>query len=148
MRVTLDILPSHSMGRDSQSSRTGFLVQRDEPSLVPFRFGLTVSPQALPSREPRGRFSVLLVSATWFSLPHHLTWFSSDGNGKRDVEWFPRSCFYPRERLTAEPLNTLALSICYPIDRDRHKNKPTTVRLETQDREAIEHIKELYGCPS
>src|SRR5260370_16992743 len=48
------------MGRDSQSSRTGFLVQRDKPSLVPFRFGLIVSPQALPSREPRGRFSVLL----------------------------------------------------------------------------------------
>jgi hypothetical protein len=26
--------------------------------------------------------------------------------------------------------------------------KPTTVRLEPQEREAIERIKELYGCPS
>ena len=26
--------------------------------------------------------------------------------------------------------------------------KPTTIRLEPQDRQAIETIKELYGCPS
>jgi hypothetical protein len=40
------------------------------------------------------------------------------------------------------------MSICYPMAMDRHKNKPTTVRLEPQDRQAIERIKELYGCPS
>ena len=31
---------------------------------------------------------------------------------------------------------------------DKHKHKPTTVRLESEDREAIETIKKLYGCPS
>ena len=31
---------------------------------------------------------------------------------------------------------------------DKHMIKPTTVRLEPQDREAIETIKGLYGCPS
>ena len=31
---------------------------------------------------------------------------------------------------------------------DRHTIKPTTVRLEAQDKQAIETIKELYGCPS
>jgi hypothetical protein len=40
------------------------------------------------------------------------------------------------------------MSICYPVFMDKHKHKPTTVRLEPQDREAIETIKKLYGCPS
>ncbi|HET8852897.1 MAG TPA: hypothetical protein VFN02_10245 [Ktedonobacteraceae bacterium] len=31
---------------------------------------------------------------------------------------------------------------------DRHTIKPTTVRLDPQDKQAIEAIKELYGCPS
>jgi len=31
---------------------------------------------------------------------------------------------------------------------DKHTIKPTTVRLEPQDRQAIETIKQLYGCPS
>ena len=30
----------------------------------------------------------------------------------------------------------------------KHTIKPTTVRLEPQDRQAIETIKQLYGCPS
>ncbi len=38
--------------------------------------------------------------------------------------------------------------MCYSRDMDRHKNQATTVRLEPQDRQAIETIKELYGCPS
>ncbi len=40
------------------------------------------------------------------------------------------------------------MSICYPMTMDKHTIKPTTVRLEPQDREAIETIKQLYGCPS
>ncbi len=40
------------------------------------------------------------------------------------------------------------MSICYPMRMDRHTIKPTTVRLEPQDKEAIARIKELYGCPS
>jgi hypothetical protein len=40
------------------------------------------------------------------------------------------------------------MSICYPVTMDKHTIKPTTVRLEPQDREAIETIKHLYGCPS
>jgi hypothetical protein len=31
---------------------------------------------------------------------------------------------------------------------DRHKRQATTVRLEPEDREALERIKHLYGCPS
>ncbi len=30
----------------------------------------------------------------------------------------------------------------------KHTIKPTTVRLEPQDKAAIERIKERYGCPS
>jgi hypothetical protein len=40
------------------------------------------------------------------------------------------------------------MSIWYSVRREKHKIKATTVRLEPQDREAIERIKELYGCPS
>ena len=40
------------------------------------------------------------------------------------------------------------MSICYRVTMDRHTIKPTTVRLEPQDKQAIETIKELYGCPS
>ena len=40
------------------------------------------------------------------------------------------------------------MSICYPMTVDKHTIKPTTVRLEPQDRQAIETIKQLYGCPS
>lgn len=28
------------------------------------------------------------------------------------------------------------------------ENKPTTIRFTQQDRELIEQVKELYGCPS
>ena len=42
----------------------------------------------------------------------------------------------------------MRMSICYPVAIDRHTIKPTTVRLEPQDKQAIEAIKELYGCPS
>jgi hypothetical protein len=31
---------------------------------------------------------------------------------------------------------------------DRHKAAAKTIRLEDQDKEAIAHIRELYGCPS
>jgi hypothetical protein len=34
------------------------------------------------------------------------------------------------------------------MSMDRHTIKPTTVRMTPQDRQAIETIKELYGCPS
>ena len=40
------------------------------------------------------------------------------------------------------------MSICYPVTMGKHTIKPTTVCLEPQEREAIERIKELYGCPS
>jgi Arc/MetJ family transcription regulator len=40
------------------------------------------------------------------------------------------------------------MSRCYPVTMDRHTIKPTTVRLELQDKQAIETIKHLYGCPS
>jgi hypothetical protein len=31
---------------------------------------------------------------------------------------------------------------------EKKAHKPTTMRLSPQDRELIERIKELYGCPS
>ncbi|HEY4036094.1 MAG TPA: hypothetical protein VGL94_19220 [Ktedonobacteraceae bacterium] len=31
---------------------------------------------------------------------------------------------------------------------EKQPNKPTTVRFTPQDKELIEQVKELYGCPS
>src|SRR6516165_10281158 len=42
----LDILPIPQAGWDCGPREPGFLLRRDEPSTVPFVFGLTVSPQA------------------------------------------------------------------------------------------------------
>lgn len=41
---------------------------RVAPSMVPFRFGLAVSPQALPSCWPSGMYSVLELGKTWLSF--------------------------------------------------------------------------------
>src|SRR5260370_14998636 len=58
----------------------------------PFRFGLTVSPQALPSRLPIGRFSVLLLITNVVLVV---------GKIKRGILWFTTLVFLPGETIDA-----------------------------------------------
>ncbi len=40
------------------------------------------------------------------------------------------------------------MAIWYTFSMEKQPNKPTTVRFTPQDKELIEQVKELYGCPS
>jgi hypothetical protein len=67
--VLLDLLPMPEGQGIPIPHGCGFLLPRDMPSLVPFRFGLTVSPQADTASPAARMLYAALISRSW-QVPH------------------------------------------------------------------------------
>src|SRR5260370_10849799 len=88
---------------DSSSSRTTFLLRRGLPSLVPFRFGLTASPQAFGPIPQALRYGLSLLC-----IARHGS--RRAAHRKRRVRWFNTVMFLPLTLRQRTHRNVIQLS--------------------------------------